>query len=269
MELTVMNGIKTEPLLSIITICLNSRSTIERAIESVVGQKQARVEYIIVDGGSTDGTQDVVRKYGSIVDIFISEPDQGISDGFNKGIALARGEVICLLNADDSLLPGSIQKVLDFFRNNHNGQVLHGDLLLYRDNKLVKRVAPAGRWWYPWRLVLFNHPATFVKRSVYAKHGIFDLDYSIAMDIEIFLRWMTSGVRIDYLQEPLVAMYFGGLSDRRPYDGYREARRAYIAHGFPYLPVTLLFVTKCLLHHFGKLHATLLSHLRNISDDKS
>lgn len=251
------------PLMSIITVCLNSRSTIERTIQSVLAQKQDGVEYIIIDGGSSDGTQEIVRRYGCEIDVFVSEPDKGISDGFNKGISLAHGEIIGLVNSDDSLLPGALHKVLEFFHDFPDAEVVHGDMLIYSRNQLVKRLTPARRWWYPWRLVLFNHPATFVRKTVYNAHGLFSLRYRIAMDIDIFLRWRTAGVRIAYLPEALVAMHYGGLSDTKPYNGYQEARCAFIEQGFPPLPVWLLYFSKCLLHHFGKIHATLLTYLRN------
>jgi len=262
-EISVVAQPEIAPLISIITVCLNSRSTIGRTIQSVLDQKQCDVEYIIIDGGSTDGTQDVIRSFGCGIDIFVCEADKGISDGFNKGISLAKGAIIGLVNSDDHLLPGTLQKILDYFQKNPDSQVVHGDLLLYSGDLHVKKVTPAGRWWYPWRLVLFNHPATFVRKSVYDTYGLFSLEYRIAMDIEIFLRWVTAGIKIDYLPEPLVAMHYGGLSDSQPYDGYRESRRAFIEHGFPVLPVRLLCLTKCLLHDVGKVHATLLTYLRN------
>lgn len=253
---------ETNPLISIITVCLNSRPTIKQTIQSVLDQNQSGVEYIVIDGGSTDGTQEIVRSFGSGVDIFVSEPDNGISDGFNKGILLARGEIIGLVNSDDRLLPGSLVKVSEFFQKYQDAQVVHGDLLLYSGDLLVKKVTPAARWWYPWRLVLFNHPATFVKKEVYESYGLFSKNYRIAMDIEIFLRWLTAGVRIQYLPVPLAAMYYGGLSDMRPYAGYRESRSAFIEHGFAVLPVYLLYFVKCLFHRTGKIHAALLAYLR-------
>lgn len=250
------------PSITIITVCLNSSATIWRTLRSVIEQKGVDTEYIVIDGGSTDGTQDIVRGFGEGVDLLVSEPDRGISDGFNKGIALARGEIIGLINSDDALLPGALQKIRDFFRDNPECQVVHGDLLLYSGDRLVKRVVPAGRWWYPWRLVLFNHPATFVRRSVYESYGNFSLHYRIAMDVEIFLRWIVSGVRIGYLPEPLAVMHYGGTSDRHPYDGYREVRRAYLEYGYPAVPVWLLYAAKCLLHRVGKCHAAALAYLK-------
>lgn len=255
--------IKEQPLISIITVCLNSKPTIDRTIQSVLDQKHDGIEYIIIDGGSSDGTQEIILSYGNGVDIFVSEPDGGIADGFNKGISLAHGTIIGLINSDDRLLPGSLEKIIGFFQRNPKTQVVHGDLLLYSGDRFVKQVKPAGRWWYPWRLVLFNHPATFVRRAVYDQFGLFSSKYRIAMDIDIFVRWVNAGVRIDYLPMPLVAMHYGGLSDRQPYDGYREAKCAFIENGFPVLPVRVLFAYKCLLHRVGKVHAALLAYLRN------
>lgn len=249
--------------LSIITITYNSRETIARTICSVLDQKQSGIEYIVIDADSVDGTQEVVRSFGSKIDIFVSEPDRGISDGFNKGISLAKGKIIGLINSDDCLLPGSAQKVIDYFRDNPGCQVMHGDLLLYSGAQFVKTVTPAGRWWYPWRLVLFNHPATFVLRSVYNRCGLFSLDYRIAMDVEIYLRWRSSSIRVDYYSEPLVAMYYGGVSNRRPYEGYREAYRAFVEYGYPQFPVWLLYVMKCLLHNIGKINASVLANTNN------
>lgn len=248
---------------TVVTVCLNSRHTIARTIQSVLDQKTADVEYIVVDGGSADGTQEVVRAFGDSIDTFISEPDNGIADAFNKGISMSHGTIISLINSDDRLLPGALQQVRDYFIHNPESQVVHAEILLHHGDQLVKRVTPAGRWWYPWRLVLFNHPATFVKRSVYEVHGMFSTDFRIAMDIDIFTRWSTAGVKIDYMPTPLVAMHYGGVSDRHPFAGYKEAMTAFIRNGYPIVPVFFLYATKCLLHRVGKLHAALLAYLRN------
>ncbi len=249
---------------TIVTICLNSKDTIARTIRSIINQKTPSIEYIVVDGGSIDGTQEIVRSFGDHVDIFVSEPDCGIADAFNKGIKLASGSIISIINSDDYLLPETLQKIVDFFNNHPDCQVVHGDILLYnRQDKLVKRVVPAERWWYPWRLVFFNHPATFVRHTAYIQYGLFDTNYRIAMDIDMFARWVSAGVNICYLPEPLVAMHYGGLSDRRPFEGYKEARQALILNGYPVFTVTLLYFIKCLLHYVGKWHAAVLVFLRN------
>lgn len=249
--------------LSIVTVCKNSSDSIINTIESVLTQKSVNVEYVVVDGGSTDGTVDIVQSFGDDIDKFVSEADDGISDAFNKGISLATGDIVGLINSDDTLLPGSVEKIQAIFKNHLDIDVLHGDIQLFKGEKFVKRVKPAGRWWYPWRLVLFNHPATFVRKTVYKRFGGFSFDYRIAMDIDIFLRWTKKGVKIHYLEESLVAMHYGGLSDRNAFEGYRESRKAFLANGYPHVAVNILFICKLVLHCIGRVHACLLLWCRN------
>ncbi|MEI6213339.1 MAG: glycosyltransferase family 2 protein [Desulfuromonadales bacterium] len=232
---------------SIITICRNSAFTIAKTLESVLTQKEAVFEYIVIDGDSTDGTQNIARSYDGI-DLFISESDDGIADAFNKGITKASGDIVGLINADDQLLPGVLDRVRNFFADNPDVDVLHGDVLLCAGDCVIKRLRPAGRWWLPWRLVLFNHPATFVRREVYEKFGLFDLNYRVAMDVEIFLRWSTKGVRIMYLPEMYVSMQTGGLSGQCAEEGFRESRCALLHHGFSPFLVHVQFVCKLLVN---------------------
>ena len=96
---------KKKPVISIVTICFNSAKTIEETIQSVLGQNYPLLDYVIIDGGSTDGTIDIVKRYESELGYFHSEPDEGISDAFNKGIRNSKGDIVCLINSDDILLP--------------------------------------------------------------------------------------------------------------------------------------------------------------------
>ena len=222
------------PIISIITICRNSAPTISDTINSVLDQRVDKLEYIIIDGGSTDGTQEIVRAFGKGVDVFISETDKGISDAFNKGLARASGEIIGIINSDDTLLPGTLQKVIDFFSQNTNIEVMHGDVLFYDGDQFLKRINPPARWWLPWRMGTFNiHPTTFVKREVYEKHGKFDTTYRFAMDDDLFCKWLNAGVKMAYLPEPLVRVQAGGVSGRYAFRVFGEKRRALLENGFP------------------------------------
>ena len=98
-----------KPIISIVTICYNSAATIEETMQSVIGQGYPLLDYVIIDGGSTDGTLDIVERYKDKLGYFCSEPDNGISDAFNKGIKNAKGDVICMINSDDILLPGALE----------------------------------------------------------------------------------------------------------------------------------------------------------------
>ncbi|RMD74842.1 MAG: glycosyltransferase [Lentisphaerae bacterium] len=221
------------PTLTLITICRNAERTIEQTITSVLHQKQDGVEYIIVDGASRDATMEIITRYESMIDTVISEPDAGIADAFNKGLALANGEIIGLINADDQLAPGTVEFVRSFFHSRSDVEVLHGDVLLYDGDRFIKRLRPSGCWWHPLRLVLFNHPATFVRKHVYERLGGFCDRYRIAMDVEMFLRWQSAGMTIHYVPHPLAIMQIGGISSAEAVAGYRECRQALIEHGFP------------------------------------
>jgi len=241
---------KKKAVISIVTVCLNCDKTIAKTIDSVKQQKTNEVEYIIIDGGSHDGTADIVRSYGDVVDVFVSEPDKGISDAFNKGIAQSSGEIIGLLNADDQFIPGTVEKVLNWFRGNPETEILHGDVFLYERAQFIKQIRPPRFWWLPWRLVLFNHPATFVRKAVYERWGGYRTDYRIAMDVERLAFWSKNGCRISHLSAPLVSMASGGLSGRSGYLGVSEKRRALLEHGYNRLLVELQFVTGLLIQSF-------------------
>lgn len=239
--------------ISIVTACRNAEAAIAATIVSVCGQEYSSLQYIVVDGASTDNTPDIVRSFGSLINVFVSEPDDGIAHAFNKGISLASGEIVGLINADDELLPGTLNTVCDFFSRYPDVDVIHGDVLLHDGERVIKRVRPAGRWWFPWRLVLFNHPSTFVRRSVYEKYGPFDVRYRIAMDVEIFLRWQSQGVVIRYLPEVLTKVSCGGLSSQNAEEGFREARRAFLFYGFSPVMVNVQFAGKLLLNRILSL----------------
>lgn len=243
--------------ISIVTVCRNAEATIARTIESIRAQQYPSLEYIVIDGASTDSTPDIVRSYSENVDIFISEPDSGIADAFNKGICRSTDGIIGLINADDQLCPGTLEKICCFFEKNPYVDVIHGDVILVDEHKTIKRVKPAGRWWYPWRLVLFNHPATFVRKSVYEKHGLFDTSYRIAMDVELFLRWTTRGARIHYLPEILVNVQAGGASSQQAVTGFQEVRRAALHYGFSPLLVHTQYSGKIFVWWLLKLLSSL------------
>lgn len=258
----------TPPTVSIITVCRNSAATIEKTIESVICQKDGDVEYIIVDGSSTDATLDIIRSYEGI-DRVISEPDRGIADAFNKGIKLASGDIVGLINSDDRLCVNALATVRSFFQAHPDVDVVHGDVCLFEGSRVIKWIKPSAHWWYPWRLVLFNHPSTFVRREVYEQHGLFDITYRIAMDVEIFFRWMTRQVRIAYLPEVLVKMHAGGESGRQALVGYREVRRAAIIHGFSPVLSYLQFCGKVTLWFILQLLTKISVRQQATSGDKA
>ena len=231
---------------SVITICRNSSKTITNTIESVITQHfDGILEYIIVDGASTDGTQDIIHSFGGSIDKFVSEPDSGISEAFNKGLSMATGDIIGIINSDDAFLAGTLEKVLLYYSKHPCADVVHGDVLLYQGDIFVKRIIPPKFWWVPWRLIVFNHPATFVRRRVYEKCGGFDSRYRYAMDIDLYLRWVRSGLTIGYLGEPLARMLAGGIGGQNAFAAFAEGRRVMIENGFSPAMASVQYLGRC------------------------
>lgn len=204
--------------ISIVTICFNCEETIRDTIESVLSQSHTDTEYIIVDGLSTDSTMGIVNQYKNRISSIISEPDEGIYDAMNKGINAASGEIVSILNADDFFEDAHVLKqVVEAFEKHKNADMVFGDVVFSAVENLKKIVRYYSsknfrRWklrfgWMP------PHPATFIKRKVYLKYGLFKLGYKIAADYEMFVRLLyvkqLNYCRIDSI---LVRMRIGGVS---------------------------------------------------------
>lgn len=215
--------------LSLITICYNAENTIERTIKSILNQKNEQVEYLLIDGASTDNTVAIAKKYESEIDIFISEKDKGIADAFNKGILRAQGEFIGLINADDWLENGSINQLLESISNKKEIDVFYGNLNSWRNGK-VEFTAKANHRLLTKEMTL-NHPATFVRKTVYTQIGAFNTSYRCAMDYEFLLRTFTRGYRFFHLDQTLVNMSMEGFSDKYWFIGCQEVRKAKLENG--------------------------------------
>ncbi len=204
--------------ISVITAVYNNRESIRDALESVLSQVHVDVELVVIDGGSTDGTLEIIREYSSQIDVFVSEPDDGIYDALNKGIARANGEVVGFLHSDDLFADVYVLSRMKNALSNPLVDAVYGDLV-YVDKcaREIIRVWKAGNFtrtrigwgWMP------PHPTLYVRRSVYERLGGFDMEYRIAGDYENILRLLgRGGVRCAYIPEVLVKMRVGGASNR-------------------------------------------------------
>lgn len=215
-------------LFSIITIVKNDKENIEKTILSVIHQKVPRMEYIVIDGGSTDGTLDIIEKYRDQIDIVVSEKDNGIADAFNKGIKRASGEIVGLVNAGDFLEENALQMVLDAFQE-EPADIVYGDLQYWgEDGK--EYVYRADHTLLP-KFMSLNHPAVFVRKELYDRYGLFDENYRLAMDYEILLRFYHNNARFKYLEHTLSHMPLGGISDvnwKRTYGESCRVRKKYL-----------------------------------------
>lgn len=200
-----------KPKISIITVCYNSIAHIEEAIQSVVNQSYDNKEYIIIDGRSTDGTLDIIKKYRDKIDYFISEPDKGISDAFNKGIAAATGDIIGIINSDDKLAEGALQVVAENYAANVD--CYRGICNIWNDETgFIFSEHPTLYWPKVPIKMRGAHPATFVPKATYQKWGNFDITLKYAMDIDIFMRLSRKGANIKCIPQPLAYFRLGGVS---------------------------------------------------------
>jgi len=226
---------------SIITVSYNSAKTIEDTIQSVFSQAYPNIEYIVIDGGSTDGTREIIKKYEGRIEKFISEKDGGIYDAMNKGIEVATGDIIGTLNSDDVYADERvIERVVSVMREK-NSDVCWGDLVYVKADNLNKVVRnwkssdyAEGKFkkgWHP------PHPTFFVKKEVYKKFGLFNLDFKIAADYELMLRLLEKHkARGIYIPEVLVKMRIGGASNKSLRNIVRaniESYKAWRVNGLP------------------------------------
>jgi glycosyltransferase involved in cell wall biosynthesis len=205
--------------ISIITVVFNNAATIADCINSVASQTYSNIEHIVVDGASSDGTQAIVEMNRDKISKYISEPDNGIYDAMNKGIRLATGDVLGILNSDDFYAgPHVIEKVVALFQES-GAAALFADLVYVRPGNLdqtVRYYSGAGftpdkfAWgWMP------PHPTFFVRRELYERYGLFRTDYKIAADFELTARFLARHkVLFAYLPEVIVRMRTGGISTR-------------------------------------------------------
>jgi glycosyltransferase involved in cell wall biosynthesis len=221
--------------LSIITPTYNSATTLPAAIASVLSQQGAELEYLIIDGVSTDGTLEVI-KHAAARDKrirWISEPDHGIADAFNKGLRLAGGDWIGIINSDDAYAPGALEAVAATIRRHRDADVIHGDLLRIDEHgKPLFLFKPADLAKTIWHKMPISHPTTFVARTAYARVGEFNTRLKIAMDYDLILRLHLSGASFCYVDRVLAHMRSGGVSDTDIWSGLRELRAVSMTHGY-------------------------------------
>ena len=254
--------------ISLITACYNSAATIRTAIESVLSQKGVDIEYIVVDGGSTDGTVDIIKEYSTrstrstwLTFKWISERDEGMYDAINKGIKMATGDVVGILNADDILAAdNTLATIAEVFSRKERkgrkeegcGEAARSEVeCVYADIRFVKsgdsveelrnaktvRYCSAARW-RPWMFrfaAMVPHPSFYARRECFDKLGMYSLDYRICADFELVLRFLgIAKLPSVYLPKCVVVMRTGGASTagwRSNVEINREDLRALKANG--------------------------------------
>ena len=234
--------------ISLITVTFNSGGTLRDTIQSVLSQTYPEIEYIIVDGLSEDSTIDIIKEYVPLFQgrlKWISEKDNGLYDAMNKGFKMATGEIVGIINSDDLLTEsGVIGKVIDCFEGHKDIDCVYADLYYvsqYDTSKIVRhwitgKQRSFSKGWHP------AHPTFYVKREIYSKYGLFDLDFKFAADFELLLRLVEKEhIRLFYLPEPLVRMRLGGTTSKNLTNirkGNIECLNAFRKNG---IPVSVLY----------------------------
>lgn len=250
--------------ISIITATYNSSATIRDCIRSINQQTYDDIEQIIIDGSSTDNTVNIIKSLPNRVKQIISEPDKGIYDAMNKGIALATGEIIGILNSDDFYMDNSVISDIIYIFRNKNVDAVYADLDIVDKNNLnrIKRKSRSGlykenafKWgWMP------PHPTFFVKKKIYEKYGHFNIAFKTSADYELMLRFIHKyKIKLAYLPRVIVKMRSGGFSDsslkHRLYANKEDKLAWKVNQLTPYFFTTWFKPMRKILRHVRSLHS--------------
>jgi glycosyltransferase involved in cell wall biosynthesis len=206
-----MSGARDLPLVSVITSVLNGAETIRNCIESVLRQDYPNVEHIVIDGGSTDRTLEVLRQYDDRIALWRSQPDRGIYDAWNKALLEARGEWICFLGADDELLPDAVSAYMALAAKEPQAEYLSSKVKVVHSSGYVRIIGSPWTWRKFARAMCTPHPGSMHRRSLFDRLGTYDTSYRIAADYELLLR-ARDQLRAAYLPVTTAIMKAGGMS---------------------------------------------------------
>ena len=250
-------GAADTPLVSIVTIVRNGEEHIRKTIESVLQQSYDPIEYIIIDGKSEDNTVSILREYDKKIDLWQSEPDDGISDAFNKGVRAARGDIIGLINCGDWYEDEAVQRVVDAFSVNQEVGVVCGTLQFWKRENRQYCCPSAPRLLE--REMTVTHPTCFIRSVLYRRFGLYSTDYRLAMDYELLLRFKRQGVQFLSLEDVLANMQHDGTSEENWKNALQETHKAraallensfFTGHGY-YLFLVAKRQLRIVLEKFG------------------
>lgn len=240
-------SIPGKPLITVITVVYNGKTYLENTIKSILNQTYDNVEYIIVDGGSNDGSVDIIRNFENNIDYWVSERDLGLYDALNKGICLAQGEVIGHLHADDVFFSHDIiNEIVTIFIDKQLKELfIYSDTvyLTKEGNKLCK-VVPEAK---PYINIPFIHTSLFMTHQTCKKIGLYNLNYIIASDIDYVMRLLLAHIPFEICNIPICLMRDTGVSNTSYYKGRYEYAKVYHHHYHkPHLAIFGLIYTSVL-----------------------
>ena len=218
------------PLISIVTIVYNDKAGFAKTSRSVIKQSYDNIEYIVIDGGSSDDTVSLIKENEPNIEYWVSEPDNGISDAFNKGVKAAKGDWIVLLNAADYFQNNEVVKnMIPHLLSNPNADLVYGKLTeVDESGNKGKSFGKPFDFDSFYRECTIIHPATFHNKSFFKTNGLFSSDFKIAMDYEIFLR--KKDLKAVFVDEQVTFMEVGGASQQNASGAYKEVNKAKRLH---------------------------------------
>lgn len=231
---------------SIITITYNSERTIEETVKSVISQGYPYIEYIIIDGGSSDKTLDILSRYQKHITYLVSEKDKGISDAFNKGIHKATGDLIGIINSDDLLLPDSIVQIVRHY--DKNVDVYRGNTVIWNETSQFRcREIPSMKFPTVPYTIHVSHQGTFITPRAYQKYGLFDLDFHYAMDLELLCRYYRLGATFKYMDVDVALFRIGGTTSDKLSKKKKELKSLIIKNGGNQFQAFLYYTNLCIV----------------------
>ncbi len=224
----MLNNVKV----SIITVSFNSVKTIEQTIKSVINQTYKSIEYIIIDGASTDGTQQVIEKYKDRISFYVSEKDDGLYYAMNKGIEHASGDIVGIINSDDWYVEDAVENMVVCMLET-DADLAYGKVVNINTDGREETIGykPLEKIWC---YGVIHHPSVFVKRKIYEKYGVFNTGYRIYSDYDLLLRFYSKGIRFEFNDKVIAYFRVGGLSTTQQYDAWNE----------PYT-IAMSYIDKC------------------------
>ena len=219
---------KEKPLVSIITVVYNGAKTIQQTFESIRKQTYNNIEYIIVDGGSTDETLSIVKANKDIVSKWISEPDEGLYDAMNKGIKMAKGELVGIINSDDWYETDTIKHIVNAYSKHQDKKIFHGDINhIYEDGAVKLRKFNPSVFKFKYYGMTYNHPSVFVHRDIYVRH-LYDSTLRALSDYQFMLvNFLEDLEQFLYIEQVLANYRLDGISAQMPL--YKALKECFIS----------------------------------------
>ena len=237
--------------ISVVTVVLNSVETIEQTLQSYSDQQNVNKELIVIDGCSTDGTLDILDRYKNIIDVVVSEKDEGISDAFNKGIERSSGDIVFLLSADDYLPnPNVLSKVITVFEKDESIDIVYGNIVSknMQHENVIRPLSLTGITYnFP-----IKHPGMFIRKDLYQKLGGYDLKCKMAMDYEFALRACKVSSIFYYIDDVLCVVREGGANQQNRIQTINEVYNISITYGGSFLWASFYRYKKILVYIIKK-----------------